>query len=107
MVFSQSCYGVLHCSLGDDGATDPNSLEGLEDTSKAREGELTVPPKGKSYEAYDAIVVSEETKNGRSRSKPSLGWGIHIMHASCFFCGAAKIVNVALLFFRWGGWGGC
>lgn len=69
---SQSCYGVLHCSL-DEGAANSNSLGGLEDTSKAREARLTVPPDGKSYEAYDAIVVSEE--RGRWRQKPNPGWG--------------------------------
>lgn len=61
---SQSCYGVLHCSLGE-GAANSDSLEGLEDSSEATEAKLTVPPDGKNYEAYDAIVVSEETYVGK------------------------------------------
>lgn len=57
----QSCYGVLHCCL--DGAYSrsiPQSdslagVGGLQD--RARENDLAVPPGGRNFEEYDAIVV--------------------------------------------------
>ncbi|CAB1120447.1 unnamed protein product [Ectocarpus sp. CCAP 1310/34] len=60
-VSHQSCYGVLHCCL--DGAYSrsiPQSgsragVGGLQD--RARENDLAVPPGGRNFEEYDAIVV--------------------------------------------------
>lgn len=59
----QACYGVLHCSLA---STSSNSPEELEDTSTRDTAELTVPPDGRSYEEYDAIVVSVKPMSLRS-----------------------------------------
>lgn len=49
---SQSCYGVLHCSLGGS-----DTLE-LEDT--LQEADLAVSPECHSYQEYDAIVVRND-----------------------------------------------
>lgn len=61
---SQACYGVLHCSVASTKKSSSNSKSPeeaeLEDTTTAREtAELTVPPGGRSYDEYDAIVVSD------------------------------------------------